>query len=273
MLLYPQICQWHRPIWHYLSSLIVLNRNNELPGWDCCWRDFGLGLCISSTAAMGWSSYHHHTGVVVMLSCLCQGLELVVAIGWIPETLSPHHQQPLKHFTNNNNNNYHIYDRRDTNHPDATITSWVGRPKGVTAMLWTAVLSKIIYGLTKVRQVMYIALCIGALSSTAFPTISAMKPNIVEASERGRIHGALYSIQAVAAGIGPMAMQMIDNATLRLHQLQQPEQPEHLTPRSEGGMFFFATFIQSIALVGTFHLPRNKCINNSNDVPLGGSTF
>jgi Na+/melibiose symporter-like transporter len=357
--------------WMVLALTIVtdcLEEEQRATGVGLLWAGFWLGLCIGPTMAMGWSSsyhhhHHHHTVVVVMLSCLCQGLGLAVAIGWIPETLSPptataalHKQQhlrqeepqsmmvqqpnikeqnkriirwsrwirfwmirPIRQLAILNRNQILrllallaffsgmatsgdqtllLYYVDSVLHFDGTDIAIMFLLVGVTTVVaqtillpplhqglgdrgllllcfGTAVFSNILYGQAKDRHVMYIAVCIGALSSMAFPTISAMKANIVESSERGRIQGALYSIQAVAAGIGPMTMRMIDNAIPQHHHQQEEE---HRSPRSEGCMFFFAAFLQCIALVGAFHLPRNKYTNNNNNknnspnVTMAGST-
>jgi hypothetical protein len=57
---------------------------------------------------------------------------------------------------------------------------------------------------SRYKKKLYIGVCVGALSGVAFPTrVSAINANNVGTSEQGRIQGALFSIQAVSAGVGP----------------------------------------------------------------------
>ena len=64
-------------------------------------------------------------------------------------------------------------------------------------------------------------------------------------SEQGRIQGALYSIQAVAAGVGPMMMRSVDQFAIDNNL-------------DRGSMFFFAAFVQMIALYCSYQLPKDK---------------
>jgi DHA1 family tetracycline resistance protein-like MFS transporter len=98
-----------------------------------------------------------------------------------------------------------------------------------------ATCSNVMYGLASSRHALYVAVCVGALSGMAFPTISAVKANNVAQSEQGRIQGALFSIQAIAGAIGPSSMRAIDSMAVR----------GNLSP---GSMFFFAAFLQFGAL-------------------------
>jgi MFS transporter, DHA1 family, tetracycline resistance protein len=341
------------PLWYYITksangivhwmvmalSIVTdcLEEDKRAAGVGLLLAGFWLGLCIGPTMAMIYSSYP--IVVVVIVSCLFQGMGLLLAICWIPETLSPdeahvalqkQQQQQLQERTvleqqqkqpNNVKRCYNVihpsllkYGGRmmirpirelailnrnqilrllailaffsgmatsgdqtlllyyvDTVlHFDATDIAIMFLLVGATTLIaqtillpplhrgigergvlllcfGTATLSNVMYGLAWDRQVMYIAMCIGALASMAFPTISAMKANHVEASERGRIQGALYSIQAVSAGIGPVAMRIVDATVLTtLHY------------RRGGSMFFFAAVLQCIAFVGAFHLPPKQ---------------
>jgi hypothetical protein len=72
-----------------------------------------------------------------------------------------------------------------------------------------------------------------------------------EESEQGRIQGALYSLQAVASAIGPVAMQLVDNTA---------KKTSYLGP---GTMFFFAASLQLIAVSFAYALPKDKA--NSRD--------
>ncbi|KAG7369530.1 major facilitator superfamily transporter [Nitzschia inconspicua] len=124
-----------------------------------------------------------------------------------------------------------------------------------------AVFSNILYGLSRNRNDMYFAVCIGALSGMAFPTISAIKANNVQQYEQGRIQGALFSIQAISAGIGPVSMRLVDSITANI--LSSPHHHHHVrwmttTTMTQGSMFFFAAMLQFIALVCAYRLPKDK---------------
>jgi DHA1 family tetracycline resistance protein-like MFS transporter len=125
------------------------------------------------------------------------------------------------------------------------LNYWIGERLVVVVCFVAATISNTMYGLASDRKSFYMAVCIGALSGMAFPTISAIKANNVELWEQGRIQGALFSIQALSAGAGPMAMRSVDSLAKR-------------TGMSPGSMFFFAAFLQSIALYCSCRLPNDK---------------
>lgn len=123
------------------------------------------------------------------------------------------------------------------------LNTCLGERRVLMVCFVAAALSNSLYGLARDKRHMYMAVCIGALSGMAFPTISAIKANNVEVSEQGRIQGALFSVQAVAAGMGPMAMRGVD-ATFGDWNV--------------GSMFFFAALLQGIALCCACFLPKDK---------------
>lgn len=114
-----------------------------------------------------------------------------------------------------------------------------------------ATVSNTMYGLAHDRKGVYAAVCLGALTGMAFPTISAIKANNVDASEQGRIQGALYAIQAISAGVGPTSMRSVDAIAKK----------SGLPP---GTMFFFAACLQSIALCLAYQLPKDKANSKEN---------
>ncbi|KAL3930478.1 MAG: hypothetical protein SGARI_004474, partial [Bacillariaceae sp.] len=69
------------------------------------------------------------------------------------------------------------------------------------------------YGLAKQKSTIFVAVSIAGLTGMAFPTISAIKANNVEPSEQGRIQGALYSLQALASGLGPVSLKFVYSKT------------------------------------------------------------
>lgn len=114
------------------------------------------------------------------------------------------------------------------------------------------------YGIAKSKTMVFVAMGLGALTNMSFPTISAIKANNVNESEQGRIQGALYSVQALASGTGPMAMRFVYHYT---------KDGAFLGP---GSMFVFASGLLLVASGCAFALPKDKAdsrqrFNNMND--------
>jgi DHA1 family tetracycline resistance protein-like MFS transporter len=112
----------------------------------------------------------------------------------------------------------------------------------VIAFLLGAV-DNFMYGVAKSKSTIYIATIISSFCGMSFPTISAIKANNVKESEQGRIQGALYSLQALASGVGPMLLRGVYYYT------------KDTTP---GAMFTFAGFLYMIAAGFAFALPKDK---------------
>eukprot|EP00529_Nitzschia_sp_RCC80_P011327 CAMPEP_0113489950 /NCGR_PEP_ID=MMETSP0014_2-20120614/26791_1 /TAXON_ID=2857 /ORGANISM="Nitzschia sp." /LENGTH=613 /DNA_ID=CAMNT_0000383699 /DNA_START=351 /DNA_END=2188 /DNA_ORIENTATION=+ /assembly_acc=CAM_ASM_000159 len=108
--------------------------------------------------------------------------------------------------------------------------------KLVVALAFTCgAIDNTMYGLAKNKQTIFAAVGIAGLTGMAFPTISAIKANNVAESEQGRIQGALYSLQALASGIGPVALRYVYSKT------------QH-TAIGPGTMFIFAAGLYLIAV-------------------------
>jgi MFS family permease len=82
----------------------------------------------------------------------------------------------------------------------------------------------------------------------SFPTISSIKSMNVTEAEQGRIQGALYSLQALAAGLGPLVLRIIYHYT------------KESTP---GAMFLVAAAFYLLAASFAWALPP-KLANSSN---------
>ena len=74
-------------------------------------------------------------------------------------------------------------------------------------------------------------------------------------TEQGRIQGALYSLQAIASAIGPIMMQFVDHIAQEAVDNPQTSWWYNFGP---GTMFYFAAFIQVIAIGFAFALPIDK---------------
>jgi len=118
--------------------------------------------------------------------------------------------------------------------------------KLVVALAFTCgAIDNTMYGLAKNKQTIFAAVGIAGLTGMAFPTISAIKANNVAESEQGRIQGALYSLQALASGIGPVALRYVYSKT------------QH-TAIGPGTMFIFAAGLYLIAVCIACALPKDK---------------
>lgn len=115
----------------------------------------------------------------------------------------------------------------------------------VIAFLLGAV-DNFMYGAAKNKSTIYVATVISSFGGMSFPTISAIKANNVEESEQGRIQGALYSLQALAAGVGPMLLRGV------YHYTKDTDFP------GPGAMFTFAGFLYIVAAGFAFALPKDK---------------
>lgn len=100
------------------------------------------------------------------------------------------------------------------------------------------------YGVASSKATIFIATCFASFVGMSFPTISAIKANNVEESEQGRIQGALYSLQALAAGVGPMLLRGV------YHYTKDTQFP--------GSMFIFAGGLYLIAATFACALPKDK---------------
>lgn len=132
------------------------------------------------------------------------------------------------------------------------LNDLIGERLVVALCFFLASINNLMYGLAQNKATIFAAIAIGGLTGMAFPTISAIKANNVDESEQGRIQGALYSIQALASGIGPVLMRFVAN-----HAKDSAV--------GSGSMFIFASCLQVIALFFAFALPKDKCNSRRSD--------
>lgn len=110
----------------------------------------------------------------------------------------------------------------------------------------------LLYGLARQKSTIFAALFLAGFTQMSFPTISAIKANNVESSEQGRIQGALYSVKALASGVGPSLLQFVYSKTKNQHGIL-------LGP---GSMFLCASGLYIVGVFITMALPNDK--TNSN---------
>jgi DHA1 family tetracycline resistance protein-like MFS transporter len=104
----------------------------------------------------------------------------------------------------------------------------------------------LLYGLAKDKTTIFIAVSLSTFLGMSFPTISAIKSNNVDESEQGRIQGALYSLSALASGLGPVLLRIVYSHT------------KSLPYPGPGSMFIFAAFLFLVATGFAFALPKDK---------------
>ena len=102
------------------------------------------------------------------------------------------------------------------------------------------------YGVARNKTTIYVAVALSTLTGMAFPTISAIKANNVAVNEQGRIQGALYSLQALASGLGPVLMRFV-------YSLCQDD-----SRFGPGTMFVFAACLYVVAVGVACALPSDQ---------------
>ena len=138
------------------------------------------------------------------------------------------------------------------------LNDCVGEKLVVAICFFIGSIDNVMYGVARNKQTIYCAIVLAALTGMAFPTISAIKANNVDVSEQGRIQGALYSLQALASGVGPVVLRFVYSKTKD-------------TDFGPGAMFVFAGGLYLVAVGVACALPKDKANarrgnnNNSNN--------
>lgn len=125
------------------------------------------------------------------------------------------------------------------------LNDCVGEKLTVAICFFLGAVDNIMYGMATTKSTIYAAVAISAFTGMAFPTISAIKANNVDESEQGRIQGALYSLQALASGLGPVLLRMVYRRAKD-------------TKLGPGTMFVFAGFLYLVAVGVACALPKDK---------------
>jgi DHA1 family tetracycline resistance protein-like MFS transporter len=116
----------------------------------------------------------------------------------------------------------------------------------VTFCFIVGAVDNFLYGIADEKTLIFVGMACGSLTNMAFPTISAIKANNVDESEQGRIQGALFSVQALASGTGPIAMRYVYHLTV---------DGAFLGP---GSMFVFASGLSLVAAGCAYALPKDR---------------
>jgi predicted MFS family arabinose efflux permease len=128
------------------------------------------------------------------------------------------------------------------------LNDLVGEKMVVAISFAIGTIVNLLYGMARHKSTIFVALLIAGFSNMSFPTISAIKANNVESFEQGRIQGALYSVKALASGVGPAVLQYVYSKTKTYHGIL-------LGP---GTMFIFASGLFVIGVVLALSLPNDK---------------
>ena len=113
-----------------------------------------------------------------------------------------------------------------------------------------------LYGIAQHKATIFAAFILSGLTTMAFPTISAIKANNVGPTEQGRIQGALYSVKALASGVGPAVLQAIYSRTNTTDHTDTTNKSSWFL--GPGTMWFVASFLFLIAVGLAITLPNDK---------------
>lgn len=126
------------------------------------------------------------------------------------------------------------------------LNDLVGEKMVVALSFLAGAVDNVLYGIARNKSTVFTALAISSLTTMSFPTISAIKANNVADTEQGRIQGALYSVKALAAGVGPAVLQFVYSRT-KTNGWFGP-----------GTMFVFAGGLFGVAVLLALALPNDK---------------
>eukprot|EP00980_Cylindrotheca_fusiformis_P014317 scaffold3821_cov127-Cylindrotheca_fusiformis.AAC.7 len=132
------------------------------------------------------------------------------------------------------------------------LNECIGEKMVVAFCFLIGAIDNIMYGLANKKSTIYAAVALGGLAGMAFPTISAIKSNNVDVSEQGRIQGALYSLQALASGVGPVLLRYVYSHTKNC-------------PLGAGTMFVFAGLLYLVAVAAACALPKELANSRHDD--------
>lgn len=125
------------------------------------------------------------------------------------------------------------------------LNDCLGEKLVVAFCFFVGAVDNTMYGIAKNKATIYAAVALSALTGMAFPTISAIKANNVAVTEQGRIQGALYSLQALASGVGPVLLRFVYSQA----------KESVLGP---GAMFVFAGLLYLVAVGVACALPSER---------------
>eukprot|EP00980_Cylindrotheca_fusiformis_P008561 scaffold1820_cov129-Cylindrotheca_fusiformis.AAC.2 len=118
----------------------------------------------------------------------------------------------------------------------------------LVASFVSGTLHNFLYGVSKDKKGIFAALCLSQFTKLNFPMLSSIASKGASKSEQGQLQGSLFSINALAAGAGPMLMQLVYDKT-----------KNSIGP---GTMFVFAAFLYLIGTVAVACIPIENSIDD-----------
>jgi DHA1 family tetracycline resistance protein-like MFS transporter len=115
----------------------------------------------------------------------------------------------------------------------------------VAVAFFVGAIDNTMYGLAQNKATIFAAVALSSITGMAFPTISAIKANNVAVTEQGRIQGALYSLQALASGLGPVLLRLVYSKFRD-------------STFGPGAMFVFAASLYMVAVAVACALPPDR---------------
>jgi Na+/melibiose symporter-like transporter len=112
-------------------------------------------------------------------------------------------------------------------------------------------LHNFLYGSASTKGTIYTALVISQLTKTNIPILSSIASKEVESNEQGRVQGALFAINAVGNGVGPLLVQFIH------HHIK--------SSNGAGSMFTYASVLYAIGTVVVSFIPKTP--RRSGELP------
>jgi len=130
------------------------------------------------------------------------------------------------------------------------FVSLLGERRVIIVSFLVGSLCNFLYGVAESKQTIFVSATLASLTGMSFPTISAIKSNIVAEMEQGRIQGALYSLQSLASAFGPLLLRYVYNET------------KDGGGFGRGTMFIFGAGLYLVATLFAWALPEEQANSN-----------
>ena len=133
------------------------------------------------------------------------------------------------------------------------IVSVLGEKGALLLAFSCGTLHNFLYGSARTKITIYAALIVSQLTKTNIPILSSVASKQVAPNEQGRIQGALFAINAIGNGVGPILVQFIDRATK--------------SNFGRGSMFIYASVLYAIGAVVVAMIPKDSSSLSTSVVP------
>lgn len=119
----------------------------------------------------------------------------------------------------------------------------------LVASFVSGTLHNLLYGVARDKRGIFAALCLSQFTKLNFPMLSSIASKGAAESEQGQLQGSLFSVNALAAGAGPMLMQYVYDKT-----------KDSIGP---GTMFVFASFLYFLGTITVALMPMENSSDNN----------